>query len=109
MTGVLDHRTGEWLDGQREQHSYATSEEPNGDFDNLDFRPVPEVWDAYHVQVADSRRILGTFSDAAEMARGAPGRPRNVRWIAMHMIEEYARHNGHADLLREAIDGRTGE
>jgi hypothetical protein len=32
-----------------------------------------------------------------------------LRWIMVHMIEEYARHNGHADLLRERIDGATGE
>ena len=34
---------------------------------------------------------------------------RDIRWIYLHMIEEYARHNGHADLLREAIDGATGD
>jgi uncharacterized damage-inducible protein DinB len=33
----------------------------------------------------------------------------SLRWIMTHMIEEYARHNGHADLLRERIDGQTGE
>ncbi|MFM8504064.1 MAG: DUF664 domain-containing protein, partial [Acidimicrobiaceae bacterium] len=33
----------------------------------------------------------------------------SLRWIIVHMIEEYARHNGHADLLREAIDGQVGE
>jgi uncharacterized damage-inducible protein DinB len=33
----------------------------------------------------------------------------SLRWILVHMIEEYARHNGHADLIREAIDGETGE
>ncbi|NYG58471.1 putative damage-inducible protein DinB [Nocardioides daedukensis] len=33
----------------------------------------------------------------------------SLRWIILHMIEEYARHNGHADLIREAIDGQTGE
>jgi uncharacterized damage-inducible protein DinB len=37
------------------------------------------------------------------------GRAPNVRWMLLHMIEEYARHNGHADLLREAVDGETGE
>jgi Protein of unknown function (DUF664) len=37
------------------------------------------------------------------------GRAPNLRWIITHMIEEYARHNGHADLLRESIDGETGE
>src|SRR5437868_5692315 len=37
------------------------------------------------------------------------GRTYSLRWVYLHMIEEYARHNGHADLLREAIDGATGE
>jgi uncharacterized damage-inducible protein DinB len=37
------------------------------------------------------------------------GRAPSLRWILCHMIEEYARHNGHADLLREAVDGLTGE
>ena len=37
------------------------------------------------------------------------GRSPSLRWVLVHMIEEYARHNGHADLLREAIDGQTGE
>ena len=38
-----------------------------------------------------------------------PGDEFSVRWIYVHMIEEYARHNGHADLLRERIDGVTGD
>ncbi len=37
------------------------------------------------------------------------GTPFSLRWIMLHMIEEYARHNGHADLLREAVDGQVGE
>ena len=37
------------------------------------------------------------------------GRSPSLRWIVLHMIEEYARHNGHADLIREAVDGSTGE
>jgi uncharacterized damage-inducible protein DinB len=37
------------------------------------------------------------------------GSTPTLRWIVMHMIEEYARHNGHADLLRESVDGQTGE
>jgi hypothetical protein len=39
----------------------------------------------------------------------ADGRSPSLRWILCHMIEEYARHNGHADLLRESVDGATGE
>jgi hypothetical protein len=38
-----------------------------------------------------------------------PERTRDIRWIYLHMIEEYARHNGHADLIRERIDGVTGD
>jgi uncharacterized damage-inducible protein DinB len=37
------------------------------------------------------------------------GRAPSLRWILCHLIEEYARHNGHADLIRESIDGETGE
>ncbi len=37
------------------------------------------------------------------------GSTPSLRWILVHMIEEYARHNGHADLIRESVDGETGE
>ena len=37
-----------------------------------------------------------------------PGRELNLRWILTHLVEEYARHLGHMDLLREVVDGRTG-
>jgi hypothetical protein len=37
------------------------------------------------------------------------GRAPSLRWILVHLVEEYARHNGHADLLRESVDGLTGE
>ena len=46
--------------------------------------------------------------DATHPAWGGQGHP-SLRWVLVHMIEEYARHNGHADLLREAVDGATGE
>jgi hypothetical protein len=39
---------------------------------------------------------------------GGRGRTLSLRWVYAHMIEEYARHNGHADLLRQRIDGTTG-
>jgi uncharacterized damage-inducible protein DinB len=41
-------------------------------------------------------------------AWGGQGRV-SLRWVLVHMIEEYSRHNGHADLIRESIDGQTGE
>jgi hypothetical protein len=47
--------------------------------------------------------------DADSVGKDSSGEPFNLRWIMLHMIEEYARHNGHADLLRESVDGETGE
>jgi len=47
--------------------------------------------------------------DRPSRIRWAEGRAPTLRWILVHMIEEYARHNGHADLIREQVDGATGE
>jgi Protein of unknown function (DUF664) len=65
-------------------------------------------------EVARSRaqldKALGSGGLDRPAAKGWPdGRVPNIRWILVHMIEEYARHNGHADLIRESIDGETGE
>ena len=67
-------------------------------------------------RVSRSRAIvtaqLSDGEDAAlTRAHPAYGRqdPVSLRWVLTHMIEEYARHNGHADLIRESIDGRTGD
>ncbi len=43
------------------------------------------------------------------MGTDSEGEPVSLRELLVHMIEEYARHNGHADLLRERIDGRIGQ
>jgi uncharacterized damage-inducible protein DinB len=51
----------------------------------------------------------GDLSQPAKRAPWRDGRTPNLRWILTHMIEEYSRHNGHADLIREAIDGQVGE
>ncbi len=66
-------------------------------------------------QVDSSRRAVTAELEAGHAALGVThpawdgqGRP-SLRWVLVHMIEEYARHNGHADLLRESIDGETGE
>src|SRR4051794_26203846 len=77
------------------------------------------------IEDADAAANLDDFRQECELAREAvagkalddvvpsrgdhPERTRDIRWIYVHMIEEYARHNGHADLLREAIDGVTGD
>lgn len=66
------------------------------------------VGDARGVVLA---RLEGGGPDALDRTYAAwGGRGRvSLRWVLTHMVEEYARHNGHADLLREAVDGETGE
>jgi uncharacterized damage-inducible protein DinB len=52
----------------------------------------------------------GVGLDGLSVAEASDGLGRfSLRWILLHMIEEYARHNGHADLIRESIDGQTGQ
>jgi uncharacterized damage-inducible protein DinB len=58
-------------------------------------------------RVAQAIAVKGLDTPAVRTARN--GTATSLRWILMHMIEEYARHNGHADLLRESIDGQTGQ
>lgn len=59
---------------------------------------------------ADVAAALAAGGPDAPARRAWPdGRAPSVRWVLTHMVEEYARHNGHADLLREAVDGQVGE
>jgi hypothetical protein len=81
------------------------------DFDDLDTADAAANIEAYLAECAASRAAVAGLSleDVVPSRGHHPERVRNLRWIFVHMIEEYARHNGHADLLREAIDGETGE
>ncbi|HLS62761.1 MAG TPA: DinB family protein [Ruania sp.] len=70
-----------------------------------------ELFTLWQQSVARSRHAIDQVSDLGTLAaRSWPdGQTPSLRWILTHMIEEYARHNGHADLIRESIDGSTGE
>ncbi len=71
----------------------------------------------YDETVAISDRILhealahpGALESLSRRTfRSDPSRHYNLRWILVHLVEEYARHNGHADLIRESIDGQVGD
>ncbi len=67
----------------------------------------------FEESVARSRAVLEAEPDLEEVvaspSRSDPRPEFSLRWILVHMVEEYARHNGHADLLREAIDGQVGD
>lgn len=90
---------------------YYTDEDPDGDFNDLTSATPEEVFETWHAACDRSREILrgASLDDIGKGGRHHPPQSFSMRWIVTHMIEEYARHNGHADLLREAIDGRTGD
>ncbi|MGV9807639.1 DinB family protein [Micromonospora chersina] len=68
-----------------------------------------ETFALWRTEVATSRRIAAERPLDAVGRHPGTGRPHSLRWILAHMTDEYARHLGHADILREAVDGRTGE
>ncbi len=96
-------------------------------FDTVDWKADPDwEWHSAAEDTPDQLRTL--WQDAVDRSRARvaealagggldqlarrswpDGSAPSLRWILCHMIEEYARHNGHADLLREAVDGQTGE
>ncbi len=71
---------------------------------------VDEAFVAWKAEIAEAERWLDAF-DEADLGRELPMHDGTVavRDVLVHVIEEYARHAGHADLLRECIDGRTGQ
>jgi len=76
-----------------------------GGFDDIDITRAADDLASYQTSVARSRAAVAGRS----LDEVSPGEDYTLRWIYLHMIEEYARHNGHADILRERIDGATGE
>ena len=90
---------------------YRTEEDPDLDFNGAVGDPdvVDDAFTSWRQQIADADAWLDEVTDLDAMVDVEPGEEASVRDILIHMIEEYARHCGHADLLRECIDGRTGE
>ena len=86
-----------------------TEEDPDKDFRAADGRPLSELLAAYERQCASNDEVLATMSLDAESALGLRRGRVTLRWIITHLIEETARHNGHIDILREMLDGVTGD
>jgi hypothetical protein len=83
--------------------------DPEGDFAGARPENALADLDRYHAEVVTARERASAVPDLdAALPGKRHGEEINLRWILVHMIEEYARHLGHADLLRECIDGRTG-
>jgi uncharacterized damage-inducible protein DinB len=87
---------------------YYSQDNRDGDFDDVDPATVDEAFATWRGECERADAIAAGLD--LDDVRSKPGRgDMSVRWVLTHMIEEYARHNGHAVLLRETIDGATGD
>ena len=89
---------------------FKSPEDRDLDFNGAVAEPgaVAEAWAAWRGEVDHAREVYERYDDLGTLV-GPEGDQSELREIVVHMIEEYARHCGHADLLRERIDGRTGQ
>ena len=80
--------------------------------EDADFAPIDGAdWDAdlaVWTTECEASRAAAAARELDEPSGVRDGQPCTLRWIYVHMIEEYARHNGHADLIREMVDGNVG-
>lgn len=90
---------------------YFSEEDPDGEFHLTEADTWAQAHAAWRAEVEIARRYAAGFGldDLSKGTSRYSGKHFNLRWIYTHMIEEYARHNGHADLIRERIDGATGD
>jgi uncharacterized damage-inducible protein DinB len=91
---------------------YYSKDNIDGDFDDAagEKSQVDDAFEFWQSEVVHAREVAAAYD--IDEVREFPKDPRtefSLRWILVHMIEEYARHCGHADLLRERIDGVTGD
>ncbi len=113
LIGLIRHMTEVergWLRGcyfgEQLGTVYCTDESPDGDFTDASAATAERDLATYEAEIAAARAVYAgrPLDETYQLRHGRV----NLRWIYLHMIEEYARHNGHADLLREHIDGATG-
>ncbi|MEU4488790.1 DinB family protein [Streptomyces purpurascens] len=88
-----------------------TEDEPDRDFHLTEADTWEESHATWQAEIETARTNAARFAldDLSEGKHRRTGEQFNLRWLYTHMIEEYARHNGHADLIRECLDGSTGD
>ncbi len=119
LLGLVRHMTEverSWfrrtLAGEEAPPLYYSDDNEDGDFDDVDNAAVGADFAAFRSEVQTCREVVARYDDLDVIGvgkRGGGHHDVSLRWIYVHMIEEYARHNGHADFLRERIDGKTGD
>ncbi len=94
--------------GEQAPPRYCSRDNADGDFDDADTADVAGAFGAWASDCERARQIAAA-TPSLDVTFTEHDHQASLRWLMVHMIEEYARHNGHADLLRERIDGVTGD
>jgi len=108
MTYVERHWFAQVFAGSAGPAPISLEGDPDADFNDLRPSAAPADIDRF-LQLCDVSRSIVQNAEDLDCVAASLDRPVSLRWIMIHMIEEYARHNGHADLLRELVDGSVGE
>jgi hypothetical protein len=116
LLGIIRHMTcveQAWFEltfmGIESPEYYKSPTDRDADFRDLDELDLDQVLANYHRAISIAEQCASGHSLDEVAAKPRREREVDLRWIYVHMIEEYARHCGHADILRELIDGVTGE
>ncbi len=107
LLGIVNHLTHvewRWIDGGMRGETVSRSEE---EFSPGPALPVNAAVAAYRERAIATEVIVRSLPSLAERCRFGEG--TNLRWVLLHLINETARHAGHADATRELLDGVTGE
>jgi uncharacterized damage-inducible protein DinB len=96
------------VNGEDVPFLFSSEADPDGEFDNVDDADAERDFAVYLAEVEAARKAAAGHDFDEVFYHTRRKTDMSVRWVYVHMIEEYARHNGHADLLRERIDGTTG-
>jgi uncharacterized damage-inducible protein DinB len=97
--------------GQDAPPHFYSETDPDGDFDGAvpDPEVVAQAWSLWRAEVEFAERFVAEAPDLDVTGNHRWHGAVSLRWVLAHMVEEYARHNGHADLLRQRIDGAVGQ
>ena len=117
MAYVENHWFSDWLLGHEKLSPWCEvdwSQDRDWDWNSAANDTPEQLLKLWHEACALSRLNVASTLENGNLDQLAKrtwpnGDSPSLRWILVHMIEEYARHNGHADLLRESIDGQVGE
>jgi uncharacterized damage-inducible protein DinB len=94
---------------------YYGPHDEDGDLHTTEQDTLDDAFAALAAEIAFARDVVASTGSLDDLAAAdpptqhIPGWRPNLRWVLVHMIEEYARHCGHADLLRQRIDGAVGD